>query len=161
MPSPFGSQTIGLRKKSPYNKFFRKSVLRMKAIGELDLFIKRNYLPPIQCDAIKTSVDFLGWSKMAPLFFVFLSGIFFSLPIAIYEFFCRPQKIKSITEEKTKYLEQNVTSLLPLLKSITNSSENNESYLSFSKQYLTETEIFLEKLNKFGTYSKEEEDISN
>ena len=136
MPSPFGSQTIGLRKKSPYNKFFRKSVLRMKSIGELDLFIKRNSLPPIECDAIKTSVDFLGWSKMAPLFFVFFLGIFFSLPIAIYEFFCRPQKIKSITQEKTKYLEQNVSSLLPLLKSIANSTENDESYLSFSKQYL-------------------------
>ena len=156
MPSPFGSQTIGLRKKSPYNKFFRKSVLRMKAIGELDLFIKRNSLPPIQCDAIKTSVDFLGWSKMAPLFFVFLSGIFFSLPIAIYEFFCRPQKIKSISQEKTKYLEQNVSSLLPLLKSIANSSENDESYLSFSKQYLAETEIFLEKMNQLGYNSKDE-----
>ena len=156
MPSPFGSQTIGLRKKSPYNKFFRKSVLRMKSIGELDLFIKRNSLPPIECDAIKTSVDFLGWSKMAPLFFVFFLGIFFSLPIAIYEFFCRPQKIKSINLEKTKYLEQNVSSLLPLLKSIANSTENDESYLNFSKQYLAETEIFLEKMNLVGYNSKEE-----
>ena len=115
MPSPFGSQTIGLRKKSPYNKFFRKSVLRMKSIGELDLFIKRNSLPPIECDAIKTSVDFLGWSKMAPLFFVFFLGVIFSFPIAIYEFFHRPQKINLISE-KTKNLEQTATSLLPMLQ---------------------------------------------
>ena len=128
----------------------------MKSIGELDLFIKRNSLPPIECDAIKTSVDFLGWSKMAPLFFVFFLGIFFSLPIAIYEFFCRPQKIKSINLEKTKYLEKNVSSLLPLLKSIANSSENDELYLSFSKQYLAETEIFLEKMNQLGYNSKDE-----
>ena len=155
MPSPFGSQTIGLRKKSPYNKFFRKSVLRMKSIGELDLFIKRNSLPPIECDAIKTSVDFLGWSKMAPLFFVFFLGVFFSFPIAIYEFFHRPQKINSISE-KTKNLEQTATSLLPMLQGIMKASENDESYFRISNQYLADTEIFLEQLNQIRTNSKQD-----
>ena len=156
MPSPYGYETIGLRKKSPFKKFFRKSILSMKENGELDLFIKQNSLPSTQCDGIKTSVEFLGWSKTAPLFFIFIFGVIISFPIAIYEFFYRPQKIKSITQEKTKYLEQNTRNLHSLLKSIVNTSENDEFYYNNFNRYLAETEIFLDQLNQVGTNLEED-----
>ena len=119
----------------------------MNGNGELDLFIARNSLPPTQCDGIKSSIDILGWSKIAPLFLVFFLGIFFSFLIAIYEFFHRPQRIKSITEGNIIHLEQNTKSLLPMLKKIIKASENDKAYFSISDQYLAETEILLEQCN--------------
>ena len=127
----------------------------MNGNGELDLFIARNSIPPTQCDGIKSSVDILGWSKMAPLFFVFFLGVIFSFPIAIYEFFHRPQKINSISD-KTKNLEQTATSLLPMLQGIMKTSENDDSYFRISNQYLADTEIFLEQLNQITTNSKQD-----
>ena len=128
----------------------------MNGNGELDLFIARNSLPPTQCDGIKSSIDILGWSKIAPLFFVFFLGIFFSFLIAIYEFFHRPQRIKLISEEKIKHLDQNTKSLLPMLKKIINATENDKAYFSISDQYLAETEILLEQLNPIRSKSKQD-----
>ena len=88
----------------------------MNGNGELDLFPARNSLHPTQCDDIESSIDILGLSKMAPLFVVLFLGIFFSFLIAIYEFFHRPQRTKSISEGKIKHLDQNTKSLLPMLK---------------------------------------------
>ena len=127
----------------------------MNENGELDLFIARNSLLATHCDGIESSVDILGWSKMAPLFFVFILGVFFSFLIAVYEFFHIPQKIKLISEE-TKKMEQNATNLLPILKSIVKASENDESNFSITNRYLAETKIFLEKLNQIRTDSKQD-----
>ena len=159
MQFPFGYDTIGFRKKSPYNKFFKKSILAMNENGELDLFIARNSLPPTQCDGIKSSIDILGWSKIAPLFLVFFLGIFFSFLVAIYEYFHRPQGIKSTTVGNIMHFEQNAKRLFPMVKRIINATENDKAYFSISDQYLAETEILLEQLNPNRT-NKSTQDIN-
>ena len=128
----------------------------MKENGALDLYIKQNSFPSSQCDEIKASVEFLGWSKTAPLFCIFFLGVVISFPIAMSEYFYRPQKVQSINEEKTKYLEQNTRSFHSFLRSTMNTSENDEFYHDIFKRYLAETQLFLDKLNQAGSNSVED-----
>ena len=127
----------------------------MKENGALDLYMKQNSFPSTQCDEIKTSVEILGWYQTAPLFFIFLMGVIISFSIVLYEFFHKPQKVESITEEKTKYFEQSTRSFHSLLRSTMNSYENDESNYNIFHRYLADTEIFLDQLNKVGTNSEE------
>ena len=155
MSSPWGYETFGLRKNSPIKKFFRKSIRSMTENGELDLFFRQNSLPSTQCDEIKSSVEILGWYQTAPLFLIFLMGVIISFSIVLYEFFNRPQKVESITEEKTKYFEQNTRSFHSLLRSTMSTYENDEFKYNIFNRYFAETEIFLDQLNKVGTNSEE------
>ena len=155
MSSPWGYETIGLRKYSPLKKFFQKSIGLMRENGDLDFFIKQNSLPSTKCDEIKTSVEILGWYQTAPLFLIFLMGVIISFSIVLYEFFNRPQKVESITEEKTKYFEQNTRSFHSLLRSTMSTYENDEFKYNIFNRYFAETEIFLDQLNKVGTNSEE------
>ena len=84
-PSIAASSSVGMRRNSPFTKFFNKKILQILENGQLDLYRFRNSQVNTQCNPPKERGDALGFSKLISLFAMFICGICLSLIMCLFE----------------------------------------------------------------------------
>ena len=90
----FLSDSMALKKNSPYKIFFNKGIQNMIDNGELQLYKQRNSkLTIIDCNLLPEGGVSLGFHKMVSIFTILLFGTVLSALSLFYECFRRPKKL--------------------------------------------------------------------
>ena len=100
-PYPSNLASVALKRNSPYTEFLKIAIYRLLENGAIDAFFKRAEKAGPACDK-NSDKKSLGFSKMASLFLILLSGSFISLLSLIYEN-CK----KSIVKNKNNTVFEN------------------------------------------------------
>ena len=100
-PYPSNIASVALKRNSPYTEFLKIAMYRLLENGAIDAFYKRAEKAGSTCDK-NSDKKSLGFSKMASLFLILLSGSFISLVSLIYEN-CK----KRIVEDKNNTAFEN------------------------------------------------------
>ena len=118
--SPIFSTTIGLKKNSPYGKFFKHAIYDLieKAIFKERNSIKSSLL--LQQSEELENENQLGYSKLASLFAILLFGLIASILISLLECICKP---KELSLERRKKI--NIDNYINQLSDLTNLLEND------------------------------------
>ena len=122
--SPIFSTTIGLKKNSPYGKFFKHAIYDLieKAIFKERNSIKGSLL--LQSESELENENQLGYSKLASLFAILLFGLIASILISLLEcIFCKKPKELSLMERRKKI---NIDRFINQLSDLTNYLENDD-----------------------------------
>ena len=116
--SPLLSDTMALKKNSPYKIFFNKGIQNMIDNGELQLYKQRNSkLTIIDCNLLPEGGVSLGFHKMASIFTILLFGTILGALFLFYECFRKPKKIaNSFSKEKMHLLYNEFAALIDNFK---------------------------------------------
>ena len=109
----FLSDSMALKKNSPYKIFFNKGIQNMIDNGELHRYKQRNLLTIVDCNLLPDGGVSLGFHKMAFIFTILLVGTMISSLFLFYEFLRKPQRIVySFSKEKLILLYNEVAAMI-------------------------------------------------
>ena len=151
-PHPIYRTSFGIKKDSPYKRFFAKIIDELRENGQLHIYEVRNSIPHLGCSHSRTEGNSLGMLKLASLFLVFVLGPLLSIIILCYECFYQPRMLSSSHKIKvfTRNLENTMSGMIPLLK---------DSPYEYAEKYFKIQEIIQEmKTEASIAVSNENED---
>ena len=151
-PFPIYATSYGIKKGSPYKKFFVHLFDQLRENGQLDLYAQRNALPRSECSHHKTEGDSLGMLKLTSLFLVLVLGVILSFIILFYEQLNQPKKFSSCQEvrKNNEIIENAIKGLIPLLSdsSLKNTEKHFEKYLEIIHEMKTNESTNISKENE-------------
>ena len=140
--------SFGIKKYSPYKRFFVKTIDEIRESGQMQIYNARNSLKQLGCKS-KTEGNSLGFLKLASLFLVFFLGPLLSFMVLIYEYSYIPRKLSPYQKvtEITKNFENTMDATKPLL---------NGMPLEYKAKYFKIQEIIQEMKTEASTANTNE-----
>ena len=88
---PLFSFSPGMKKNSPYTKFFKQAIHDILENGQIDIYKKRHTNDISTCKTNRKAKS-LGFTKLASLFLILICGLILSILIYIFEYCNQPMK---------------------------------------------------------------------